>query len=50
MILIEITNAPELIQAKAGKLVEELTTDKLDLTIVETQVIKKMLTNFLRKD
>lgn len=43
MILIEITNAPELIQEKAGKLVEELTTDKLDLTIVESQVIKKML-------
>ena len=38
-----ITNAPELIQEKAGKLVEELTTDKLDLTIVESQVIKKML-------
>ena len=43
MILIEINNAPELIQEKAGKLVEELTPDKLDLTIVESQVIKKML-------
>ena len=43
MILIEISNAPELIQEKAGKLVEELTTNKLDLTIVESQVIKKML-------
>ena len=49
MILIEITNAPELIQAKAGKLVEELTTDKLDLTIVETQVIKKMLTQLSKE-
>lgn len=49
MILIEINNAPELIQEKAGKLVEELTTDKLDLTIVETQVIKKMLTQLSKE-
>jgi len=43
MILLEITNSPEVIKEKVGKLLEEITPDKLDQALVESQIIKSMV-------
>ena len=43
MIVLKITNAPELVAAKVGRFLERLTPDDLDSSTVEDQVIKKMI-------
>ena len=43
MIVLKITNAPELVASKVGRFLERLTPDDLDSSTVEDQVIKKMI-------
>ena len=43
MILVKITNASEVVATKAGKLFEKMTPQKIDLNLVEAQVIKRMM-------
>ena len=43
MILIKITNASEVVAMKAGKFLEQLTPDKIDQNLVESQVIQQMI-------
>ena len=43
MIVLKITNAPELVASKVGRFLERLTPDNLDSSTVEDQVIKKMI-------
>ncbi|HJN32630.1 MAG TPA: hypothetical protein QF700_00755 [Prochlorococcus sp.] len=43
MIMLKITNAPELVASKVGRFLERLTPDDLDSSTVEDQVIKKMI-------
>lgn len=43
MILLEITNASEVVKAKAGKLLEKITPDMIDQKLVESQVIQTMI-------
>ncbi len=43
MILLEISNASELVASKVGKFLELLTPDQIDQGAVEDQVIKKMV-------
>ena len=43
MILLKITNASEVVKAKAGKLFEKMTPDRIDQKLVEDQVIKSMI-------
>ena len=43
MILLEITNASEVVKAKAGKLFEKITPDRIDQKLVEAQVIQSMI-------
>ena len=45
MIVLKISNAPEVVASKVGKLLELLTPDSIDHTTVEDQVIKKMIEN-----
>tara|TARA_Y100001968_G_C19388020_1_gene733960 strand:- start:661 stop:909 length:249 start_codon:yes stop_codon:yes gene_type:complete len=42
MILLKITNASELVRAKAGKLFEKITPEQIDQKIVEAQVVQIM--------
>ncbi|WP_269622703.1 hypothetical protein [Prochlorococcus marinus] len=43
MILLNITNASEVVKAKAGKLFEKITPDRIDQKLVEAQVIQTMI-------
>ena len=43
MIVLKITNAPELVASKVGRFLERLTPDDMDSSTVEDQVIKKMI-------
>ena len=43
MILLRITNASEVVKAKAGKLFEKITPDTIDEKLVEAQVIQTMI-------
>jgi len=45
MIVLKISNAPELVASKLGKLLESLTTDAFDQAAVEAMIIKKMVEN-----
>ena len=43
MILLEITNASDVVASKAGKLFEKMTPDIVDQKLVESQVIQQMI-------
>ncbi len=43
MILLRITNSSEVVKAKAGKLFEKITSDRIDQKLVESQVIQSMI-------
>ncbi len=43
MILLEITNASDVVASKAGKLFEKMTPEMIDQQLVETQVIQQMI-------
>ncbi len=43
MILLRITNASEVVKAKAGKLFEKITPDTIDEKLVEAQVMQTMI-------
>ncbi|KGG19191.1 putative 4Fe-4S iron sulfur cluster binding pr [Prochlorococcus marinus str. SS51] len=43
MILLKITNSSEVVKAKAGKLFEKITPDRIDQKLVEAQVIQTMI-------
>ena len=43
MILLKITNASEVVRAKAGKLFDKMTPDQIDQKLVESQVIQTMI-------
>ena len=43
MILLEITNASDVVASKAGKIFEKMTPDMIDQKLVETQVIQQMI-------
>ena len=45
MIILKITNAPEVVASKLGKFLESLTPDLLDQSAVENEVIKQLVTN-----
>ena len=45
MIVLNISNASEVVASKVGKFLELLTPDSIDHTTVEDQVIKKMIEN-----
>jgi hypothetical protein len=45
MILLQISNASELVASKIGKFLESLTPDGLDQTTVEDAVISKLIEN-----
>ena len=42
MLLIKITNSSDVVASKAGKIFEKITPDKIDVDLVESQVIKRM--------
>ena len=46
MILLEITNASDVVASKAGKLFEKMTPDMIDQKLVESQVIQQMIEQF----
>ena len=43
MILLEITNASDVVASKAGKLFEKMTPEMIDQKLVEGQVIQQMI-------
>tara|TARA_Y100001968_G_C19219438_1_gene648951 strand:+ start:240 stop:488 length:249 start_codon:yes stop_codon:yes gene_type:complete len=43
MILLEITNASDVVASKAGKLFEKMTPDLIDQTLVESQIIQQII-------
>ena len=45
MIVLEITNASEVVASKVGKFIEAMTPDSIDHATVEDQVIKKLIEN-----
>ena len=47
MIVLKISNAPELVASKLGRFLERLTPDDLDDSTVEDQVINKMIENLV---
>ena len=49
MILIKISNASELVASKIGDLVERFTPDIIDDSLVEDQIIKKMIENLAKE-
>ncbi len=42
MIIVKITNATEVVASKTHKLFAKMTPDKIDLNLVESEVIKQM--------
>ena len=55
MILLNVSNASELIASTAGKFVESVTPDSFDKALVEAEIMKKMasysrtIRNYLRR-
>ena len=49
MILLKISNASELVASKLGGLVERLTPDGIDDSLVEEMVVKKMIENLAKE-
>ena len=49
MIVLNITNASELMASKVGKLLESLTPDGLDQSMVEDVVIKALIENLAQQ-
>ena len=45
MIILKITNAPDVVASKLGKFLESLTPDLLDQTAVENELIKQLVIN-----
>ena len=45
MIILKITNAPEVVASKLGKFLESLTPDLLDQSAVENELIKQLVIN-----
>ena len=45
MITLKISNASELVSSKLGKVIESLTPDMIDDSIVEDLIMKKMIEN-----
>ncbi|MBM5801710.1 MAG: hypothetical protein FJ077_12960 [Cyanobacteria bacterium K_DeepCast_35m_m2_023] len=45
MIVLKISNAPELVASKLGRFLESLTPDALDQAAVEAIIIQKMVEN-----
>jgi len=45
MIVLKISNAPELVASKLGKFLESLTPDAIDQATIEAIIIKKMVEN-----
>lgn len=45
MLVLKITNAPEVVAAKVGKLLEAFTPDLLDQNTVEDVLIKELIKN-----
>ena len=45
MICLNITNCSELVASKVGNLLEKLTPESIDQTIVEKKIIEKVLEN-----
>ena len=45
MIVLKITNASEVVASKVGKLLESLTPDALDQSMVEDVLIQKLIEN-----
>ncbi len=45
MIFLDITNSSAVVASKVGKYVEKLTPDGIDHSLVEKEVIKKMIEN-----
>ncbi len=45
MIVLKISNAPEVMASKLGKFLEKLTPDSFDQTTIEDVLIKKMIEN-----
>ena len=43
MILLEITNASDVVASKAGKLFEKMTPEMIDKKLVESQLIQQMI-------
>ena len=43
MILLEITNASDVVASKAGRLFEKMTPEMIDQKLVESQVIQQMI-------
>ena len=43
MILLEITNASDIVASKAGKLFEKMTPEMIDQKLVESQVVEQMI-------
>jgi hypothetical protein len=43
MIILKITNAPEVVASKLGKFLESLTPDLLDQTTVENELIRQLV-------
>ena len=43
MILLQITNASDVVASKAGKLFEKMTPEMIDQKLVESQVIQQMI-------
>ena len=43
MILLEITNASDVVASKAGELFEKMTPEMIDQKLVESQVIQQMI-------
>ena len=49
MILLQISNASDLVASKLGKFVERLTPDLIDQAAVEDLVVKEMVENLLQE-
>jgi len=43
MILLEITNASDVVASKAGKIFEKMTPEMIDQKLVESQVMQQMI-------
>ncbi len=49
MILLSVTNASELVAAKVGKFLENLTPEKIDHSMVEALVAKEIVNSLLKE-
>ncbi len=45
MIILKITNAPEVVASRLGKFLESLTPDLLDQAAVENELIRQLVSN-----